>query len=359
MKNKIRITALMTALLLTVPLITGCQNNTGSTANPFWSDATAVSDIVTSVPQESVPTESVPISSPTESSLVSTEPRPTNNDISPAAWKVEDRDGHIIYMMGSIHMGDDSVQYMPDYIENAYLSCDSLAVEADISGILEDPAQAQQYAGMFLYSDGTKIQDHISEETYNGCVELLTSANLYNSMYDLFKPFIWTSAMSQTFPNDTGLDYNKGVDMMFLTRAKNENKTILEVESLTFQFEMFNSFSDELNDLMMSEYLQPNFGTLMNEGTLELFNAWKYGTVSEELILTGTFTEQDADKAALYQEYIDKLVLTRNRSMAETAEQYLQNGQKVFFLVGVLHFYGEGGILDLLQQAGYTITPLS
>ncbi len=349
----------MTALLLTVPLITGCQNNTGSTANPFWSDATAVSDIVTSVPQESVPTESVPISSPTESSLVSTEPRPTNNDISPAAWKVEDRDGHIIYMMGSIHMGDDSVQYMPDYIENAYLSCDSLAVEADISGILEDPAQAQQYAGMFLYSDGTKIQDHISEETYNGCVELLTSANLYNSMYDLFKPFIWTSAMSQAFPNYTGLDYNKGVDMMFLTRAKNENKTILEVESLTFQFEMFNSFSDELNDLMMSEYLQPNFGTLMNEGTLELFNAWKYGTVSEELILTGTFTEQDADKAALYQEYIDKLVLTRNRSMAETAEQYLQNGQKVFFLVGVLHFYGDGGLLDLLQQAGYTITPLS
>ena len=61
---------------------------------------------------------------------------------------------------------------------------------------------------------------------------------------------------------------------------------------------------------------------------------------------------------SLYDEYSEKLVLTRNRSMAQKAEEYLTSGQKVFCLVGALHFYGEGGIINLLQKDGYTITPI-
>lgn len=359
MKVRKLLCTLLASLFITVPVLSGCndsgpkkpmfptisdtQTSTQSPSNPVTDTSPDVSSIVI----ESTPSEISTVTS-----------IPSDSTITPAAWKVEDRDGHIIYMMGSIHMGDSSALAMPDYIENAYKACDSLAVEADISNVMNDPAQAQQYISLFMYEDGSTIKDHISEEVYNGAVDKLTAAGLYNAAYNQFKPFLWTSLLSMTMGNTIGLSTNSGVDMIFLDRAKHDGKTILEVENLTYQFELFNSFSDALNNLMMAEYLQPNFETYVNEATLDLYNQWKNGTVSEDLLLSGTFNNLDPENAALYQEYIDKLLTTRNRSMTDTAEQYLQNGQKVFFLVGVLHFYGENGIVSLLQKDGYTVTSL-
>ena len=383
MKHKKMLCTLLAALCLTVPLY-GCSQNSSlqpifpilgssnapesaptSEPSPSTSDPTPSTSPSTSDPTPSTSTSTsdpTPSTSPSTSDQTpSTSPSssPTGETITPAAWKVEDRNGHIIYMMGSIHMGDEAVNYMPDYVEQAYQSCDSIAVEADISGVMEDPSLAQQYAPLFLYTDGTTIEDHLSPETYQGAVNKLTAAGLYNAAYNRFRPFIWTSLLSTTITNTIDLDAANGVDLKFITRAKADNKPVREIESLTFQFEMFNSFSDELSDLMVAEYLQPNFDTYTNESTLDLYEQWKAGTVSEDLVLSGTFTDVDSsENAALYQEYIDKLILTRNRSMTNVAEQYLQNGDKVFFLVGVLHYYGEGGILDLLQKDGYTVTRL-
>ena len=355
MKVRKLLCTLLASLFITVPVLSGC-NDSGPKKPmfPTISDTQTPSNPVTDTSPDvsSIVIESTPSEISTVTSI------PSDSTITPAAWKVEDRDGHIIYMMGSIHMGDSSALAMPDYIENAYKACDSLAVEAGISNVMNDPAQAQQYISLFMYEDGSTIKDHISEEVYNGAVDKLTAAGLYNAAYNQFKPFLWTSLLSMTMGNTIGLSTNSGVDMIFLDRAKHDGKTILEVENLTYQFELFNSFSDALNNLMMAEYLQPNFETYVNEATLDLYNQWKNGTVSEDLLLSGTFNNLDPENAALYQEYIDKLLTTRNRSMTDTAEQYLQNGQKVFFLVGVLHFYGENGIVSLLQKDGYTVTSL-
>lgn len=359
MKTKKLLCTLLASLFITVLVLSGCSSS--GDKKPMFPDLSNTQPSTQS-PSQPVTDTSPDVSSiviestPSEVSAVTSVPG--DSTITPAAWKVEDRDGHIIYMMGSIHMGDDSAQTMPDYIENAYKACDSLAVEADISNIMNDPAQAQQYLSLFIYEDGSTIKDHLSAETYSGAVDKLTSSGLYNVAYDQLKPFLWVSFLSMTMSNTTGLNYNTGVDMIFLDRAKHDGKTILEVESLTFQFELFNNFSDALNDLMIAEYLQPNFDTYINEATLDLYNHWKNGTVSEDLLLSGTFNNLDPENAALYQEYIDKLLVTRNRSMANVAEQYLRNGQKVFFLVGILHYCGDTGLVSLLQNDGYTVTAL-
>jgi uncharacterized protein YbaP (TraB family) len=50
----------------------------------------------------------------------------------------------------------------------------------------------------------------------------------------------------------------------------------------------------------------------------------------------------------------DKLIVRRNRLMAERLQPYLQEGN-VFVAVGALHLPGEAGLLNLLQQRGYTV----
>ena len=274
----------------------------------------------------------------------------------PDMWKVDDNKGHSIYMIGTIHVGDESVNNMPDYVEQAYASCDSIAIEADISGIVAGTSDTTQYVSMMMYSDGTTIKDHITPEVYQGAVDKLTAANLYNELYDNFKPFIWTSLLGMTLQGTNGLDINHGFDVVMTNRARNDGKNVIEVESLESQFEMFNSFSDGLNNLMIAEYLKPNYEEFANKATLEIYNSWKAGTVSEDMVISSTFEGANAENEQYYQEYYEKLLIERNKIMAQAAMQYLENGSKVFLMVGVLHFYGNGGIVDLLQKSGYTVT---
>ena len=44
-----------------------------------------------------------------------------------------------------------------------------------------------------------------------------------------------------------------------------------------------------------------------------------------------------------------------NLKMAETAEHYITDGKTVFYVVGLAHMLGEGGLVQLLKQSGYTV----
>ena len=59
---------------------------------------------------------------------------------------------------------------------------------------------------------------------------------------------------------------------------------------------------------------------------------------------------------AIYEEYYGALQWDRNAAMAEVAVSYLESGRTVFFAVGTAHVVGSGGLVDLLRQAGYTVT---
>jgi uncharacterized protein YbaP (TraB family) len=46
----------------------------------------------------------------------------------------------------------------------------------------------------------------------------------------------------------------------------------------------------------------------------------------------------------------------RNANMVEKAREYLQSGKTVFCAVGLAHLLGEGGMVEALREAGYTVT---
>ena len=50
------------------------------------------------------------------------------------------------------------------------------------------------------------------------------------------------------------------------------------------------------------------------------------------------------------------MVTTRNHGMAENAEPILAAGS-TFIAVGALHLPGKEGLVELLRQAGYTVSP--
>ena len=58
---------------------------------------------------------------------------------------------------------------------------------------------------------------------------------------------------------------------------------------------------------------------------------------------------------ALYQEYIDAMIIDRNEGMLDVATSYLESGETVFYAVGLAHLLQENGLVDTLREAGYTV----
>ena len=360
MKRKSVMCTLLAALTLTLTFTCGCSDNKSSDqSSKAQESASVVSESEKSQSTESTANDDTSIQA-SEPSEASTENSNQNSSgITPTLWKAENAEGNYIYMMGSIHVGDELTSYMPDYVENAYNYSDALAVEADVNEVMNDASKLLELSNRMMYTDGTTIRDHISEETYNGIVELLKENNSYSPLYDYYVPFFWQSLLTNITANDIGLTTDQGVDMVFLDRAKKDNKSIYEIESLDYQMDVFLSFSDGLNELMLKEYLVPDAIEKQNQRTKDLYENWKKGTLYETLSISDTFSDPKEEYTEYYKEYSDKSLYQRNPHMAQKAEEYIDNGEKVFVLVGLLHFCGEGGIVDIMEKDGYTVTKVN
>ena len=93
MKFRRTLCCLLAGAILSVPLLTGCNNGKKETSSVSQTSAVTSAD------------------SSAEKSDVSDE----KSTITPAMWKAEDNSGHYCYLFGTVHAADDSANIMPDY----------------------------------------------------------------------------------------------------------------------------------------------------------------------------------------------------------------------------------------------------
>lgn len=335
MKLKQWLCCSLAALTLTVPLLTACKHIEKTDS---LQPESAVSNV--------------------QSSAESSDDTYTGDQITPAMWKAQDEQGNYIYLFGSIHAADNAVYHLPDYFEKAYTDADALSFEVDMSNIT-DMASTIQTMSDLMYTDGTTIKDHLSADTYEKLVNLLKENNSYNSLYDYYKPLMWESLLENLVISKAGLDATKGVDLTLTTRAKNDGKEIMEVESMDFQTELFNNFSDELVEMLLSAYLEDNALELQTASLKELYEKWKSGQMTAEDtedIDESTLTDEEK---ALMEEYNTGLLVNRNENMAKKVIDYMKSGQTVMLVVGAAHYLGDDGIIHLLEEQEITVTRIT
>lgn len=280
----------------------------------------------------------------------------TENTITPRVWEVKDDDGNVMYMMGTIHLGNDEIMHMPDYFESAFASCDTLAVECDMSKAALDITSILG----FMYTDKSTIKDHVSKEDYEKVSSMLSGSPYYNQVYDYVKPIMWVSLGEMAAASNIGLSENYAVDTMLTNRAYKENKNVLEVEGSVYQTQVISSIPDEIQNMLFHEMaITDNYLEEMEKEMDELYTNWKQGNEiqsEEEISGEESITEEQ-------QKYIDEynriMLVDRNVGMADKAEEYIKSDKKTFFAVGSAHFYGDTGILKLMEDRGYSIRLLT
>lgn len=317
-------------LVILIMITTSCMSN-NSNDNALEENVVTVTDNVTN-------------NATNEGSVDVTEKIEEYGEFTGYLWEVSDGKSKI-YLYGSIHIADKSLYPLSKVVEDAFSDSDFLSVEADVS----DQSSILALTPLLMYGDEDNIFNHLSEEGINKFETALLELGIKSNQFE--KLNIWTagSAVLQLQLMKAGYLGAEGIDMYFLNQAKKFEKKIIELEGMAFQIGIFNN----LTDLEQEELFIKNLGTI--EETTNEFEELLNAFISEDLNELEKFLMAE-DEITLEDEKLEEeLLLSRNIGMVEKIESYIQNEQNVFVVAGVMHFIGEGSIIELLEQEGYTI----
>ena len=303
----------------------------------------------------------------TEESLPDEEPetKPT-----PLFYHVTGTEGQEMWLIGTIHVGDNRTGFLPQAIWDALAASDALAVEYDGEAFDEalenDPSLMAQVQGAYFYTDGTMTKDHLDEDVYEDAIKLMKATGNYFLNAELIKPYLWAQSINN-FMKQQGyhLVSDKGVDNRLMDFARENEIEIRDIESGLFQIQMITGWSDDLQQLLLEESLYTDSAAYCAE-LAELYELWLAGdeaALRDELndeIDTSEMTEEELAEYEqikhLLDEYNKTMSYDRNEGMLQKAIEYLESGEVIFYAVGLAHLLdGTNGLVDALRDAGYTV----
>lgn len=290
-------------------------------------------------------------------------------------WEIKSGENKV-YLLGSVHLANYDIYPFGDKLINAFKESDALGVEADVVYPKEDINSLYMKYG--IYTDGTSLKDHVSEETYQNAVKVAAVYGIPEEMIAMMKPWYVYNAFSTLTITSSGsaeevaLAQSLGIDRKFLVDAYLTGKPIIELESIEYQIQMYNSFSDELIEWLLSGALDAIININKGEETdnYELLDmileCWHDGDIEgfmkniAPVLYAEEFPsedEDDKDVPKLMEEYIDKLLTQRDNGMAKKIDEFLKaEGSTTYFIVvGSLHYMSEYSVIDILKDMGYEI----
>lgn len=259
-------------------------------------------------------------------------------------WRVRSGE-NTMYVLGSIHLLKKENYPLSKAIEAAFEDAKKLAFEINLGAA--DPVKMQTLMiQRGFYRDGKILPQAVSEKTYAMTSERAKGLGIELRKLDMLKP--WTVAMMFTTMQlqKLGFDPKYGVDRYLFERALGANKAVIGLETPEYQFSLFDQMSARQQELMLLQTLKSL--ELLETGLQRLISAWKSGDekLLEELVLGGF-----KDYPELYQ----RVMLERNRQWLSRLEGFLSQGEVHLVVVGAGHVIGNGSVIELLRERGYTV----
>lgn len=271
----------------------------------------------------------------------------TAANAAPALWEARDADSRVL-LFGSVHALPPDLDWRTQLLDEAMASSEQVYFETDVGprGLLALTVKmtiaAFQAVGMpwlHLLTDEQKEQLRVAVAPLGLTVEAAGQ----------MPPWMLTMqlASEQMSGADTGAyTFNDGVEWTLQWDLEPERKGYFETPGEQFDLLAAGTVEEQVEALlaMIGE-------TTGSEELVKLVDAWVAGDV--ETLTAMSAPKNDAEAAAL-----ETLLFERNRRWIPQIEKLLADNHEDLIVVGAAHLAGEGSVLDLLEQAGYTVTRL-
>ncbi|MBI1837349.1 MAG: TraB/GumN family protein [Flavobacteriia bacterium] len=273
--------------------------------------------------------------------IISEDPFPFKE--SSLLWKIENPNSKkVSYLFGTMHLIEKKYFVFPNKLKSLIEKSSVLVME--LNGI-PDQSEVLKYLllneGSFFDYFNEKQKDSILTWAKN---ELNITPEIFKSTFDKFKPFVAIQMATQIqFFGKT-----ESYELTFENIAVQKKIEIIGLETIAQQMAVFDNLSKEDQTQMVMEGIKtPEKSKNILLQMQQMYQRQQidslYLMIHEE---EGILQKKEAD-----------FLENRNKNWIPQIKEIV-NTKKAFIAVGAGHLGGKNGLIRLLQQEGYTITPI-
>lgn len=254
----------------------------------------------------------------------------------PLYWQAKKED-LTLTILGSVHVGDESMYPLPTQITDTLKESNGLIVETDI----------RKTEGVAYPTTTVTTGDVLNEKQ----AQLLTSISKSLDMptQQLLSSPPWATAISIQMQQLKNLGYASagGVDATLTYKATIQDVPVISLEPLQFQIDLISGQKDSGKEWLTTSLEQFDH---IDGDTRCLIESWKAGDLTKlEEFAKLSEMPSELEKAFLTDRNIDWAnKLSANDWKLDSKGNYL-------LVVGTLHLIGEGNLLQLLEEKGFTV----
>lgn len=263
-----------------------------------------------------------------------------------SVWKAE-KEGKHLYLGGTIHVLSKEDYPFPKEYEQAYKRSDVIYFEADIKA-MKDPEIAASLMPLLMVKEGEALDNVLKPETIEALEAFLKKRNMTMAMVSQFNPSgLYLVLLSMELASMGMTD--AGVDEYFDTLARNDKKTLGQLETIEQQMSFFSKIGEGNEDQLILYTLRDLEN--LPETMAEMKETWRTGDRAKyREIMLEPFAKD-------YPQAYQSLLLERNNNWLPKIEALFDTPEIELVLVGALHMIGKDGLLQQLEARGYTIEP--
>ncbi len=245
------------------------------------------------------------------------------------------------YIYGTIHLLPEKEFFIGQDVVDAFKDVKSLTIETQVDLPIKEQIQL---AKKLMLPQGKSLKDYMPEDDYSALVTYLTDSlkikESHIKRYCMFKPFNLLAFVC--------MDYYDGLKMYeqeFSHMAKKQDLTINTLEDIETQFEILEE-SGVAMDMPKGKDIY----------VITEYEKLKSYYLKKDLDNLTNYFKSEMDDESEDLEY--KLITERNLNWIPKLDS-IMSAEPSFIAVGAGHLGGEKGILNLLSEKGYTVTPVN
>lgn len=255
-------------------------------------------------------------------------------------WKIEGKGIQTSYLFGTFHMLSKKDYEMKQKVVESFNQTSQLALELKMDNPLLQ-LEMLRYTGM---KDSMTIDRLIDSVEYRKLDKALKeSVGMGIAMFNTYKPMIIGTFLIMKYMEGEPVS----LDMKLSSMAKAREIPVIGLETIAYQMRLFDEipYEDQVVDLME----MVNEEARMQNLFARMITTYK----KEDINALYKLTIEDAGS----EKELELLLFKRNREWIAKIEKFSKE-KPTFYGVGAAHLGGSKGLIILLRNAGYKVTPI-
>ncbi|MCW9005810.1 MAG: TraB/GumN family protein [Gammaproteobacteria bacterium] len=261
-------------------------------------------------------------------------------------WKIEKPGFSPSSVYGTMHVSHKDVINLAEPVERAFVNAERFAMEVllnfDAMGVITRRS---------FFNDGRTLKTVMLPDDFKKLSQLMMSQfSMTEEVFEHMRPWMVFTLLMMP-PEEMGKD-SSALDMILYRRAAMRKIPLLGLETAEEQLDVLEGQSLEDQIWMLNKTVKEY--AEINRQFDEMLKAY----IDRDL--AGLVRQQQQsmyDDTDIDDRFLEQLIDMRNVRMVERMQDYLQKGN-AFIAIGALHLPGQKGVLHLLEQQGYSVTPL-